>query len=117
MNSNNSSNEKNEFLQAMQGVKRLKNERYNVKAQVKKKPAYFKHHRETENIPDHLSDQWEFEPVGYEEIIKFSRDGISYKQVHQLKTGNILVEDHLDLHGLSIQESRQLLLNFYILPK
>jgi len=112
MNSKNKTDESNEFLQAMKGVKRLKNDRFDLKNQVKKKPAFFNRLKEAVEIPDQLSDEWEIAPVGYEEIIKFAKDGISYKQMHQLKTGNILVEDHLDLHGLSIPESRQLIVEF-----
>lgn len=102
-----------EFLDAMQGVKPLKkNDRIDLQAQQKKKPAFFKKQQEFEPIPDQLSDEWEVAPVDYEETIKFAQDGIGYKQMHALKTGNVIVEDHLDLHGYTIQEARQVLVEF-----
>jgi len=112
MSLKNNPDEQNEFLREMTGVKRLQSNRFNLKAQIKKKPAYFKQQKELHTIPDRLSDEWEIAPVGYEETIKFSQDGIGYKQMHQLKTGNVIVEDHLDLHGLSIPQARKLIVEF-----
>jgi len=112
MSLKNNPNQQSEFMREMENVKPLKNNRFNIKAQIKKKPAFFNQRQEPHEIPDQLSDEWESTPVGYEESIKFSRDGIGYKQMHQLKTGNMIIEDHLDLHGLSIPQARKLIVEF-----
>lgn len=59
-------------------------------------------------IADHLSDHG----AGDAPLTEFARSGISRMTLRKLRRGNWPVEDNLDLHGLSSEAARQLLLQF-----
>ena len=59
-------------------------------------------------IADHLSDHG----AGDTSLTEFARSGISRMTLRKLRRGNWPVQDSLDLHGLSSETARQLLLQF-----
>ncbi len=60
------------------------------------------------SIADTLSDHG----AGDTPLLEFTRSGISRMTLRKLRRGNWPVEDSLDLHGLSSEAARQLLLQF-----
>jgi DNA-nicking Smr family endonuclease len=70
--------------------------------------------REDERVlQDSLSDQQPIE-VGLEtgEELVFLRDGLSSQVLRKLRRGYWSIQDHLDLHGLRVEEARALLVSF-----
>lgn len=101
------------FQQVVQGVKPIKNDRVDLYSNpdnirpFKDKQQYDETHCQTR-----ISDQLETLTVAGEEFIFFARPGLQQKTQKQLRQGKISIDDHLDLHGLSIEEARQTLLEF-----
>ena len=63
-----------------------------------------------------LSDYY-YEPVHSESILSFFRAGLSQKQIHSLKSGNIRYEASLDLHGLNPDDAKDKLTAFIHLQR
>ena len=63
-----------------------------------------------------LSDYY-YEPVHSESILSFFRDGLSKKQIHDLKSGDIRYEATLDLHGLRPDDAKDKLSAFIHLQR
>jgi DNA-nicking Smr family endonuclease len=102
-----------EFRAAVKGVKRIYSDRVNIQQQRKKtQPLKFKPIIEQEINQEFLSDEWESTPVDFEEELKFTANGIDFKTIQALKSGKIYPEDHLDLHGYTMVEARELLTEF-----
>ncbi|MBF0264442.1 MAG: Smr/MutS family protein [Gammaproteobacteria bacterium] len=96
-----------EFKQAVAGVTPLKDDnRANLKK--KPKPAKYQHYDETENElqQEYFSDGQEIELLGFEDTLSFCHDSISSRYFSDLKSGRIPIEEHLDLHGLTINQAR-----------
>jgi len=68
---------------------------------------------EREVILDTLSDAPAWEP-GLEngEELQFLRDGLSAQHLKKLRRRHWVIQDHLDLHGLTTSEARQLTAEF-----
>lgn len=64
-----------------------------------------------ENIVDGLSDQFIID-VEPEEFLFWSNNGVSNSQMRQLKAGQISFSGSIDLHGLTIEQSRKLVSEF-----
>ncbi len=64
---------------------------------------------EREVLRDTLSDApaWELGLETGEELL-FLRDGLSAQHLKKLRRGHWIVQDHLDLHGLTVPEARAL---------
>lgn len=64
-------------------------------------------------MEDSLSDApaWELGLEDGDEL-QFLRNGLSAQHLRKLRRGHWVVQDHLDLHGLTVPESRQLLAGF-----
>ncbi len=97
-----------ELLAAFRGVKPIrKSNRFDTAAQKKKKQPYFDKSTDRESFQDgYFSDQWQAEQVDFEQELKFSRDGVDYRTMLALKKGQLQPEDHLDLHGMTIEQAR-----------
>ncbi len=101
------------FQAHMKDVKPLQTDKIEVFRDLKNtRPFYDKSSDEQQDLPDPLSDEWESSLVKGEEFIFYSQPGLQYKTQKQLRQGKIPVDDHLDLHGLRIEESREDLLQF-----
>ena len=101
------------FQEAIRGVKPLKNDRIDLYSNPENiRP--FMDKQQYDDIHNHtpISDQSEAQTVGGEEFIFFARSGLQQKTQKQLRQGKITIDDHLDLHGLSIDEARETLLEF-----
>ena len=113
MSKKESENEPTSFQNAIKGVKPLKNDRIDLYAHPENRQAYRDKNDYSENEPPYaLSDTMEAKDVSGEEFIFFSRPGVQLKTQKHLRQGKVDVEDHLDLHGLTIDEARQTLLEF-----
>lgn len=64
-----------------------------------------------ENIVDGLSDQFIID-VEPEELLFWSNNGVRSSQMQQLKAGQISFAGSIDLHGLTVEQSRKLLWEF-----
>ena len=101
------------FQDAIKGVKPIKNDRIDLYA-YRENPKPFKDKTDySEDDAVHaLSDNMETQDVSGEEFIFFARPGVQLKTQKHLRQGKITVEDHLDLHGMNIEEAREVLLDF-----
>lgn len=101
------------FQKAMKGVKPIKNDRIDLYAH----PDNSRPFKDSNQYPDNeqqpvLSDEQEATEVTGEEFIFFARPGLQFKAQKQLRQGKVIIDDHLDLHGLTIDEAREILLEF-----
>ena len=101
------------FQTQMKDVKPLQVDRIEIYRDLENtRPYRDKTQYEQSEVSDTLSDVRETAQVSGEEFIFYSQNGLQYKTQKQLRQGKIPVDDHLDLHGLSIRESREELLEF-----
>jgi DNA-nicking Smr family endonuclease len=103
--------DKDLFRQAMQGVKPLKADNRIRHRPPPRKPA----RRRPDNEPAEFSER--FTSAMYEQQcpdnLYFERAGGAQKSViRKLRTGKLAVDATLDLHGLTIEEARQHLIDF-----
>ncbi len=106
-------NQFDSFQDAMKGVRPIQNDCIDLYANPKNTTPYKDKQRYDDNdISTPLSDQMESHEVGGEEFIFFTRAGLQLKTQKQLRQGKISIDDHLDLHGLTIDEARETLLEF-----
>lgn len=101
------------FQEAIKGVKPMKNDRIDLYANPQNTQPY----RDKNNYTDQktnlaISDQQEAQFVDGEEFIFFAHSGLQLKTQKKLRQGKIPIDDHLDLHGLNINEARDILLEF-----
>lgn len=106
-------NEDDVFSQAMQGVKPLQGKGREI-APAKTKQNVV--HTETDNSLEILNSlvngNIEFDIEYSDEYIQGSVQGINSKTFRKLKSGNLSIQAHLDLHGLNVLQARIKLLNF-----
>ncbi len=99
------------FRSEMGGVTRLKSDN---KVRIKKQPKKAPRHAESEDfrfaIEDVFSDTEIVEDCP--EILSFSRSGLQHNVVKKLRQGKHPIEHALDLHGLTVIEARNELLEF-----
>lgn len=101
------------FQEATKGVKPMQNDRIDLYANPENtRPFKDKNHYDDDVSQAHISDEWQSTEVSGEEFIFFARPGLQLKAQKQLRQGKIIIDDHLDLHGLSINEARETLLEF-----
>lgn len=105
------------FKQQMQGVKPIKYDKVDLNKKTKNKQQ-LKVLRENaansltkENIVDGLSDQFVID-VEPEEFLYWASNGVQEAQMRRLKAGQIPFAGSIDLHGLTVEQSRQLLWDF-----
>jgi DNA-nicking Smr family endonuclease len=67
---------------------------------------------EQESAPDILSDYGEVEEVMAETVLSYCRSGIQNRLFKRLRQGKLLISEEVDLHGLSLQQAKQVLLDF-----
>ena len=101
------------FQDAVKGVKPLKNDRIDLYAHpVNPRPFSDRNQYSDNQQAPLLSDVRESVEVTSEEFIFFARPGLQMKAQKHLRQGKVTIEDHLDLHGLTINEARDILLEF-----
>ena len=101
------------FQAFIKDVKPIKNDRIDLYAYPENTRPY-KDKSQYDNFQPHtsISDERESPEVTGEEFLFFARTGLQFKVQKQLKQGKIIIDDHLDLHGLTITEARETLLEF-----
>lgn len=101
------------FSRAMQGVKPLEGKGRDITPDTTKPDMP---HTEPDNSLDILNKlvngHVEFDIEYSDEYIQGFVHGINSKTFRTLKTGNLSIQAHLDLHGLNILQARIKLLNF-----
>jgi len=106
------------FQGALKGVKPIKNDRIDLYAHPENtQPFKDKNQYDDDTRHAPLSDEWESPKVSGEEFLFFARPGLQFKAQKQLRQGKIIIDDHLDLHGLTIAEAKETLLEFISFAK
>lgn len=104
------------FLQAMQGVKPLKDKGGRRKVAARKTPPQAKSPSEREKGKKYLQDlvhgKVEFDIQYTDEYLQGSVRGLNQRTLRQLKNGEFSPQAHLDLHGLNSEDAHTLLLRF-----
>lgn len=59
-----------------------------------------------------FSDYETYESIGSDELIEYFRPGIQHKIIHKMRSGQYPIKAKLDLHGLFIDEARNVLSQF-----
>lgn len=105
------------FRSEMRGVKPIKQDKADISKKAKDQKQ-LKRLRENatnsltqEKIIDGLSDQFIID-VDAEEALYWSNNGVQESQMRKLKAGQIPFEGSIDLHGLTVEQSRHLLWEF-----
>ncbi|MCU7940292.1 MAG: Smr/MutS family protein [gamma proteobacterium symbiont of Bathyaustriella thionipta] len=100
------------FQEAVKGVKPIQNDRIDLYAHPENTRPFKDqtHYDETAQLS--LSDERECIAVTGEEFLFFAQSGLQLKAQKELRQGKIIIDDHLDLHGLTINEARETLLEF-----
>ena len=76
------------------------------------KPAHRVPRHITASPPPSVADTWSDHGAGDFALTEFLRPGISRMVLRKLRRGQASLQDSLDLHGLSSDEARKLLLQF-----
>ena len=101
------------FKQSMKGINPMHNDRIDLFAHPKNPNPYKDQADYTDNnFQTSLSDQLEIPNISGEEHIFFAQAGLQLKTQKKLRQGKIPIDDHLDLHGYTIDEARNILLEF-----
>lgn len=106
-------NDSDLFFKAVSGVNRL-----TELNQVDLRPAPAapklrpKQDEEDDLAPDMISDSGEIEKVYAETVLSYCRTGIQNRLFRRLRQGKLQITEELDLHGLNIQQAKQVLLDF-----
>ena len=105
------------FRSEMRGVKPIKHDKADISKKAKNQKQ-LKQLRENatnsltrEKIIDGLSDQFVID-VEAEETLYWSNNGVQEGQISKLRSGQIPFEGSIDLHGLTIEQSHQLIWEF-----
>lgn len=104
-----------DFRKAVKGTKPIKqSNRYPLSSQKIKRKAFKDDNAfiDVDQVNEYFYDSLADELVGFEETIEFKQASISNQEMQALKTGKIAIEEHLDLHGLSIEQARTEIGNF-----
>ena len=112
MSKHSDDDDKQLFRQAMADVRRLETDKAPL-AQPRPKPQRRKAEAaDNHPINDSLSDA--FEPItdGITDELSFSRPGLQKQTLRKLRQGKLAIEAELDLHGLKVDQARQVLFNF-----
>lgn len=70
---------------------------------------------DTDSAADILSDSGEVDKVLADTVLSYCRPGIQNRLFKRLRQGKLMISEELDLHGLSIREAKQVLLDFIAL--
>lgn len=104
-----------DFLSAMQGVRRLNSEQRAPKTSSRPRPTPQQRDKdERQALAELMSDASELRDIQPGDMLQFARDGVQNNTVRKLKRGQYRIQDELDLHGLTVKEARQLLSDFLI---
>ncbi len=97
-----------DFKQALIGVKPLvKSNRADLASQQTKRKPFIQHGLQKElEMTEYFYEQWDENPVGFEDVISYQHDSISWKKMQALKSAQIAIEEHIDLHGMNIEQAR-----------
>lgn len=100
------------FRQAMADVRRLSTDRSPLKLSQPKPEPRQTQADEAKVLEDMLSDEFDPIDVATGEELLFARPGIQKQVLRKLRQGKFAVEAELDLHGLRVEQARQVLARF-----
>ena len=101
------------FLKAVSDVERLDTSN-KVELRPTPVPAKLRASTDDEITPadDMLSDSGEIEKVMAQTILSHCRSGIQNRLFKRLRQGKLQITEEVDLHGLSLKQAKQVLLDF-----
>ncbi|ARU57762.1 Smr protein/MutS2 [Oleiphilus messinensis] len=104
------------FKSEMEGVRRLGNDRANIKRFNETTPGTEIRRRRAVSDDkvdqDHLTDSEHIELLGPADILEFRRDGVQIGVFRKLRLGKYDIEARLDLHKMSVDDSRREVFRF-----
>lgn len=102
--------DKDAFLEAMRGVKRIT---YTKIVKKPKPPTKRPRQRREEVVETFPFSDYETLPLlGSEDFVQFARPGLQHKILRNLRLGQYNVEAVLDLHGMTVEQAREALGQF-----
>jgi len=106
-------NEQDLFLNAVAGVNRLPESNQVIFHPTPTPPVLRKAAFEKEDsAPDILSDSGEIEKVMGDTVLSYCRTGIQNRLFRRLRQGKLHITEELDLHGFTLKQAKQVLLDF-----
>jgi DNA-nicking Smr family endonuclease len=106
-------NDKDEFRRAIPDAKPLKSEDRVPEMKPKPKPrARFAKADEREALHESLRDDIDTIEHGYGAALRFQRASVGRRTMRKLSRGGYSVQDEIDLHGMTVAEARQRLVDF-----
>lgn len=117
MNDDENNDDKETFLNAMRGVRRLDKDHGNrTAARIKRPPAWPLQRLKDQQqvLHDMMSDPVEEADVVTGDELFFSRSGLQKNVIRKLKRGQFTIEDELDLHGKTSLEAKILIAEFLL---
>ncbi|VAW93471.1 hypothetical protein MNBD_GAMMA22-737 [hydrothermal vent metagenome] len=115
MNDNDNNNDKDVFLDAMKGVRRLDKSHHNRSLPRLKRPVARPIQRIKEQhqvLEDMMSDPIDEADIVTGDELFFSRTGLQNSVLRKLKRGQYAIEDELDLHGKTSSQAKILVAEF-----
>ena len=106
-------NDKDEFRRAIPDAKPLKSKDRVPEMKPKPKPrARFARADEREALHESLRDDIDTIEHGYGAALRFHRASVGRRTMRKLSRGGYSVQDEIDLHGMTVAEARQRLVDF-----
>jgi len=109
--------DKETFLEAMHGVRRLDKDHHNRAAPRLKRPPARPIQRQKDHhqvLQDMMSDPVDEADVVTGDELFFSRPGLQKKIIKKLKRGQYSIENELDLHGKTSAEAKLVVAEFLL---
>ncbi len=101
------------FQQMVKEVKPLKKSNIAETKARKPKPKPNQLYRDqVETVRDMLSDNVDDAPFHLADYLEYCQPGIQKKTLKKLKQGKYPIEDRIDLHGLNVDQARQMIHHF-----
>ncbi|MDP8170536.1 endonuclease SmrB [Pasteurella skyensis] len=94
------------FQQAVQGAKKIKQDKVIIKKQPSRKAEALKEQKEKEDTLFYFSDEYEPLLTEENEKVKYRREDIDPYLLKQLRRGDFTPELFLDLHGLTRKQAK-----------
>jgi DNA-nicking Smr family endonuclease len=107
--SNNNDDDSDLFQDAMDGVEPIKPDN-KVKHKPEKKKIRVKHHHQDSIAIDDVFSDGHIEECP--DQLSFSRSGVQPATLKKLRQGKLAIDNSIDLHGMTVDEARDYLLEF-----
>ncbi len=99
------------FRSALEGVKPLKNERV-APFRPKRKASPEQRKLDEQNVVDNLLSEFNFDDMESGDELYYAQPNVQKSTLKKLRRGDFVVEEEMDLHGLTASEAREQLVDF-----